>query len=124
MLIVFKRRLMNEVLTTYLPTLLLFLIVYATTKFKPFFFEAALTVNLSTMLVITTLFISVMNKLPPTSYIRMIDVWLVFGQLLPFVEVVLITFQEAYRMDEVQVFNHHGQMVDSQLMVSSFQRSI
>ena len=55
--IVFRRRLTNELLTTYLPSLLLLLITYATTYFKPFYFEAALTVNLTVMLVITTLFI-------------------------------------------------------------------
>ena len=55
--IVFKRILTNEVLTTYLPSSLLLGIVYATTFFKQFFFEAALTVNLTVMLVITTLFI-------------------------------------------------------------------
>ena len=75
MQIIFKRRLTNEVLTTYLPTVLLMGIVYATTYFKQFFFEAALTVNLTVMLVVTTLFISVMEKLPPTSYIRMVDIW-------------------------------------------------
>ena len=45
--IVFKRRLTNEILTTYLPTILLFLIVFATTKFKSFYFEAVVTVNLA-----------------------------------------------------------------------------
>ena len=48
---------MNEFLTTYLPTVLLILITYATTLFKQFYFEAALTVNLTVMLVMTTLFI-------------------------------------------------------------------
>ena len=55
--IVFKRRLTNELLTTYLPSLLLLGITYATTFFKSFYFEAALTVNLTVMLVLTTLFI-------------------------------------------------------------------
>ena len=55
--IVFKRRLMNELLTTFLPSILLLLITYATTFFKSFNFEAALTVNLTVMLVFTTLFI-------------------------------------------------------------------
>ena len=55
--IVLKRRLTNELLTTYLPSLLLLGNTYATTYFKPFYFEAALTVNLTGMLVITTLFI-------------------------------------------------------------------
>ena len=59
--IVFKRRLTNELLTTYLPSLLLLLMSYATTFFKPFYFEAAVTVNLSILLVTTTLFIRYYN---------------------------------------------------------------
>ena len=55
--IVFKRRLTNELLTTYLPSLLLLGITFATPYFKSFYFEAALTVNLTVMLVLTTLFI-------------------------------------------------------------------
>ena len=54
---VFKRRLTNELLTTYLPSFLLLLMAYATTFFKDFYFEAAVTVNLSILLVTTTLFV-------------------------------------------------------------------
>ena len=57
MQIVFKRRLTNELLTTYLPSLILILMCYATSFFKPIYFEAAVTVNLSILLVTTTLFI-------------------------------------------------------------------
>ena len=60
--IVFKRMLTNELLTTYLPSLLLLCITYATTFFKSFFFEAALTVNLTVMLVLTTLFIRYLSS--------------------------------------------------------------
>ena len=42
-------------MTTYFPSLLLIAITFATTFFKPFFFEAALSVNLTTMLVMTTI---------------------------------------------------------------------
>ena len=107
--IIFKRRLTNEILTSYLPTLLLIMIGYCTTYFKPFFFEAALTVNLTTMLVMTTIFISVMEKLPPTSYIRMIDIWLIFGILIPFLEVCILTFKEYHSIeDDERMINHHG----------------
>ena len=61
--IVFKRRLTNELLTTYLPSFLLLLMSYATTFFKPFYFEAAVTVNLSILLVTTTLFIRLANQM-------------------------------------------------------------
>ena len=61
----FKRKIMSEMMTTYLPSILLMMITFATTFFKPFFFEAALSVNLTTMLVMTTIFISKMEGLPP-----------------------------------------------------------
>ena len=98
MTIVLKRKIMNEMMTTYLPSVLLMLITYATTFFKPYFFEAALSVNLTTMLVMTTIFMTVMQMLPATAYVKMIDVFLIFGQLYPFSEVVLLTIME-YKRD-------------------------
>ena len=87
-------------MTTYFPSLLLIAITYATTFFKPFFFEAALSVNLTTMLVMTTIFISKMESLPPTSDIKMIDIWLIICQLVPFSEVVLLTAIEYVREED------------------------
>lgn len=57
--LVLKRRIINEMMTTYLPTVLILIIVYSTNFFKHFFFEAVVTVNLTALLVLTTLFISV-----------------------------------------------------------------
>ena len=87
--IVMNRRIMNELLTTYLPTIFVLIIVYATNFFKSFFFEAQVTVNLTSLLVLTTLFISVSKSLPPTAYVKMIDIWLIFAQLIPFAEVIM-----------------------------------
>ena len=100
MTITMKRMIMSEMMTTYFPSLLLMMITYATTFFKPFFFEAALSVNLTTMLVMTTIFISKMEGLPPTSTTKMIDYWLIFCQLVPFTQVVLLTVMEYLRDEE------------------------
>ena len=97
MVVKMKRKITSEMMTTYFPSLLLTAITFATTFFKPFFFEAALSVNLTTMLVLTTIFISKMEGLPPTSDIKMIDIWLVLCQMVPFVEVVLLTAMEYQR---------------------------
>ena len=102
MTITMKRKIMSEMMTTYFPSLLLMMITFATTTFKPFFFEAALSVNLTTMLVMTTIFISKMEGLPPTSSTKMIDCWLILCQLVPFVEVVLLTIMEYRREDKKQ----------------------
>ena len=52
------------------------------------------------MLVMTTIFISKMEGLPPTSDIKMIDIWLVLCQMVPFAEVILITAMEYKREDK------------------------
>ena len=84
MVISLKRKIQTEILTTYLPTLLLLAISYATIYFKPVYFEASLTVNLTIMLVMTTIFTSKIAELPPTSDTKMIDIWLIFCLLVPF----------------------------------------
>ena len=48
-LIVMKRKFVSELMTTYFPSFLLLAITFSTTFFKPFFFEAALSVNLITI---------------------------------------------------------------------------
>ena len=106
--ITFKRKIMSEMMTTYLPSLLLMMITFATTFFKPFFFEAALSVNLTTMLVMTTIFISKMESLPPTSVTKMIDYWLILCQLVPFAQVVLLTVKEFLRKEEQHVLENNS----------------
>ena len=90
--IIFKRRLTNEAMMTFFPSLLLITVSYATSFFKlPNFFNTAITVNVTVMLTTTTLLISVVKKLAPTSYIKWIEAWLIFAQLIPFAQVILIT---------------------------------
>ena len=48
-----------------------------------------------------------MEKLPPTSYVRLVDIWLINGQLVPFLEVILLTVMELNR-DGISSINHHG----------------
>ena len=114
MTIVLRRKILSEMMGTYLPSILLMMITFATTFFKPYFFEAALTVNLTTMLVMTTIFIGKMDGLPPTSAIKMIDIWLIMCQLVPFCEVILLTAIEYNSGGEqggkTKTINHHGEM--------------
>ena len=97
MVISLKRKIQMELLTTYLPTLLLLIITYATTFFKAIYFEASLTVNLTIMLVMTTIFTSKIEELPPTSDTKMIDIWLIFCLLVPFAFTLVQTAIECYR---------------------------
>ena len=100
MVISLKRKIQTELLTTYLPTLLLLIITYATTFFKSIYFEASLTVNLTIMLVMTTIFTSKIEELPPTSDTKMIDIWLIFCLLVPFSFTLVQTAIECYREED------------------------
>ena len=52
---VLGRRILSSILTVYVPTMLLNIMGHVTVYFKPFFFEAIITVNLTVMLVLTTM---------------------------------------------------------------------
>ena len=103
MMISLKRKIQTEMLTTYLPTLLLLAISYATIYFKPVYFEASLTVNLTIMLVMTTIFTSKIAELPPTSDTKMIDIWLIFCLLVPFSFALIQTAIQWYRDEESEI---------------------
>ena len=86
-----KRKVAMELLTTYLPTILLLLITFVTIFFDKDLFGDAIAVNLTIMLVMTTIFTSKIEELPPTSDMKMIDIWLIFCLVVPFLEVILRT---------------------------------
>merc|ERR1719356_1979653 len=94
MSIILKRKVATELLTTFLPTILLLLITFVTIFFDRQLFGDATAVNLTIMLVMTTIFTSKIEELPPTSDMKMIDIWLIFCLVVPFLEVILRTMIE------------------------------
>ena len=50
-----------------------------------------MTVNVTLMLCMVTVFTSMLNSLPKTSSVKMIDVWVVFNLMVPFFEIILQT---------------------------------
>ena len=94
MAIKLKRKVVTELVTTYFPTILLLLITFTTTFFDKDLFGDVIAVNLTIMLVMTTIFTSKIEELPPTSDMKMIDIWLIFCLVVPFLEVILRTAKE------------------------------
>ena len=110
--ILIRRRLLSIILTTFVPTLLLNIIGHVSNFFKKFFFEAIISLNVTVLLVLTTMFISVSNNLPKTAYIKLIDVWLIFNLLKPFVDILVQTYIETLRQEEDErEINHHGKSI-------------
>ena len=91
MVIKLKRKVVTELVTTFFPTILLLLITFTTIFFDQDLFSDAIAVNLTIMLVMTTIFTSKIEELPPTSDMKMIDIWLIFCLVVPFLEVILRT---------------------------------
>ena len=109
--IILGRRILSEILTTYLPTVLLCVVSFSTNYFNQFYFEAIVTVNLTSLLVLTNIFINVSNALPKTAYIKMIDVWLLFCLCIPFCEVILHTIIDRLRPHKDRQINNHGSRI-------------
>lgn len=61
--IIFGRKILSQILTTYIPTILICMVSFSTNYYKSQFFEANVAVNLTSLLVLTTIFISV--SVPP-----------------------------------------------------------
>ena len=98
--IAFGRKILSELLTTHVPTLLIVLVSFSTDYYTHILFKAQVSVNLTCMLVLTTLFISVSGTLPKTSYIKMIDIWLIVGLSIPFIECILHTVVYALHLKD------------------------
>ena len=101
MVIVLKRKVATELLTTYLPTILLLLITFTTIFFDKDLFGDVIAVNLTIMLVMTTIFTSKIEELPPTSDTKMIDLWLIYCLLVPFSWTLVQTGIEYHRNNYV-----------------------
>ena len=80
------------------------------------------TVNLTCMLVLTTIFIDVLNNLPKTSYMKMIDMWLFFTLLQPFIVFLLHTYMDTLREEneECEVSDLGGQNAEKLNSVRGF----
>ena len=75
---------------TYLPTILMNIINQATNYLdNTEHLELIITVNITSLMVLSALYISVSNSLPATSDIKHVDIWLLFSLFIPFCFVLL-----------------------------------
>ena len=79
-----RRKCFFHIVTTYFPTLCLLIIVEVLLFIPEGHFETTITVSLTTMLVMYTLYQSILDTLPQTSYLKLIDIWLIACLTLPF----------------------------------------
>jgi hypothetical protein len=80
-----KRIISYHLTNTYLPTITLLIITEITLQFYDSKTELAAGLSLTIMLVMYTMYQSISESLVKTAYLKMIDYWLLFCLLTPFV---------------------------------------
>ena len=77
-------------------------------------FDTSIAVSITAMLVMYTLNNSVDSKLPETSIIKFIDIWIIYGMSLHFVIIILIVLIELLPGTENLVFVENNQKAEIQ----------
>ena len=83
-----------HVTTTYLPTLCIIVMVLVILFIDSSHFEATIMVALTAMLVMYTLFQSIATTMPQTAYLKLLDYWMFYGLIMPFVVFILLIIWE------------------------------
>ena len=84
------RKLLNIVMVTYVPTVLMNIINQATNYITgEEKFNLIYTINITCMMVLTSIYLSASASLPTTSDIKPIEVWLLFNLAFPFLVILV-----------------------------------
>ena len=97
--ITLKRMCTYHLAATFLPTALLMIVTQLTLFVDEKHFEATIMVHLTTMLVMYTLYQGVSAGMPKTADLKFIDIWLLFGLIVPFVTFVVETSLKLLSVD-------------------------
>ena len=105
--------LLNNILTVFIPTVILVIISHMARHLEENYVDMVIQVNLTVILVLATLyvfiseissihsfffsFIGISQSLPTTSYVKIIDIWMIATMSFPFIEVFLHTYKEMLR---------------------------
>ena len=87
----FKRQILYHLANTFLPTISLVVIVEVTLFFEASKLDLSVTLSLTIMLVMYTLYQSISVTIPKTAYLKLIDYWLIFCLLTPFLIFIIET---------------------------------
>ena len=88
--IVFSRQIGTILLVTYLPTILMNMINQATNYIKDEDkYSIIYTVNITCMMVLASIFLSVSASLPITSEIKPVESWLILNLAYPFIIILV-----------------------------------
>ena len=80
-----------HIATTYMPIVLVLFLALITLWIDQSHFDAIIMVSLTCMLVMYTLFQSIAANMPTTAYLKLLDYFLIFAMIMPFVVFCILT---------------------------------
>ena len=86
--------LQSVLLVTYLPTILMNIINQAVVYVSEY--DIIITVNITCMMVLTSVYLSVSSSLPSTANIKPVELWLLFNLAYPFLVIITNTLLEVF----------------------------
>merc|ERR1711894_716701 len=87
-----KRSVWSVFMVTYLPTILMNAINQATVYIESEnAYDLLLTINVTCMMVLASVYLSVSTSLPSTASIKPVECWLIFNLAYPFMLVIVAT---------------------------------
>ena len=93
----------HHLVNTFLPTACLIIIAEMTLFIDTGHFEATIMVALTSMLVMYTMYQNISATLPHTAYLKMIDVWLLAGLILPFIVFIILVLVRRLEVSNVVI---------------------
>ena len=112
--VILCRNLSYYIVSIYIPTFCLFLISVFTLFIDSTHFESNIMVALTGMLVSYTLYQGISSYVPPTSYMKMIDIWLISGLIMPFFIISILIIMD------YQFLKEKNQLVDLRKKIGKF----
>ena len=99
--IVFKRELLGMMMKIHFSTILINIVGQATMYLdSEQYFEVIIATNITCVTVLASLFILITTMIPATSYLKMIDFWLLFNLYYPCCLIILHIFIQKSKSDE------------------------
>jgi len=95
----FQRLYNFHIASTFMPTSCILVIAEITLFISDHYFDSKIMVVLTAMLVLYTLYQSISLNLPSTSYLKMVDIWLLFGLAMLSIVFVLEVAMEILHSD-------------------------
>lgn len=92
----------HYIYTTFIPTSCLIIIAELTLFIDKSHFEASIMVSLTSMLVMYTLYQSTSATLPQTAYMKLIDIWLFSGLIIPFIVFITLIIVDSLSKKEAE----------------------